>query len=165
MTSDDQSSKGEALETTTTEPDEVPEADTTDDATTDDAADTDDATPARGNEAAKYRVERNQARAALAEARTQIENLQRAAVEDICAAASVTPRALWTVAELGDLVDQETGTVDRNAVTKAIAKAREELGIATVGKGAHVPNAGKMPTTPPATDRWSDAFSPKNRRR
>ncbi|WP_168703396.1 hypothetical protein [Gordonia paraffinivorans] len=139
---------------------ETPEAD--------DTTDTDDTTEessARNSEAAKYRTQRNQARAERDALAARVEALQRAAVEDLCKAAHVTPKALWTVAELGDLVDQETGTVDRTAVTKAITKAREELGIATVGKGAHVPNAGKMPTTPPATDRWSDAFAPKNRRR
>ncbi|WP_168705330.1 hypothetical protein [Gordonia paraffinivorans] len=136
-------------------PTEVSEADTTDDATTEESPNA---------EAAKYRTQRNEARAERDALAARVEALQRAAVEDLCKAAAVTPKALWTVAELGDLVDPETGTVDRNAVTKAIAKAREELGIAPVGKGAHVPNAGKMPTTPPATDRWSDAFKPKSRR-
>lgn len=147
-----------AEELETPPPAETPEADDT----TDDAADT---TPARGNEAARYRVQRNQARAERDALAARVEALQRAAVEDLCKTAHVTPKALWTVAELGELVDPETGTVDRNAVTEAIAKAREELGIATLTKGVYMPNAGKMPTTPPATDRWSDAFAPKNRRR
>ncbi|MBY4573975.1 hypothetical protein ACN94_10305 [Gordonia paraffinivorans] len=146
----------EELETPS--PDETPETDTT--------ADTDTTTEESPNaEAAKYRTQRNEARAERDALAARVEALQRAAVEDLCKAASVTPRALWTVAELGDLVDPETGTVDRNAVTKAIEKARQELGITTVAKGAYVPNAGKMPTTPPATDRWAEAFSPKNRRR
>ncbi|MCD2145020.1 hypothetical protein [Gordonia paraffinivorans] len=146
------------LEAPTAETPEAADTTDTDDTTTEES-------PSPNSEAAKYRVERNQARAERDALAARVEALQRAAVEDLCKTAHVTPKALWTVAELGDLVDPETGTVDRNAVTKAIAKAREELGIATVGKGAHVPNAGKMPTTPPATDRWANAFSPKNRRR
>ncbi|WP_168701951.1 hypothetical protein [Gordonia paraffinivorans] len=151
---------------------ETPEADdttdtddTTDDATTDDAADTGDTTPASsGGEAAKYRVQRNEARAALAEARTQIENLQRAAIEQLCAAAGVQPRALFTIAEIGDLVT-EAGTVDHEAVAHAIDRARIELGIEIPRKGALAPRAGYHPANPaPTKTPWAEAFAPRNRR-
>lgn len=148
----------EELETAS--PAETPETDDTTDA--DDAADT---TPARGNEAAKYRLQRNEARAALAEARTQIENLQRAAIEQLCAAAGVQPRAIFTIAEIGDLVDQETGTVNTEAVAHAIDRARIELGIEIPRKGALAPRAGYQPETPPPPkNTFADAFTPRNRR-
>lgn len=145
-----------AEELETPSPAETPE--------TDDTTDTDDTTPARGNEAARYRVERNQARAALAEARTQIENLQRAAIEQLCAAASVQPRALWLTTELSDLVNDD-GTVNTEAVSAALGRARDELGIEIPQKGALAPRAGYQPATPPPTKtQWADAFTPRNRR-
>ncbi|WP_168698773.1 hypothetical protein [Gordonia paraffinivorans] len=147
-------------------PTEVSEADTTDDATTDDATDTDDTADNTGGnrEAARFRVERNQARAALAEARTQIENLQRAAIEQLCAAAGVQPRALFTIAEIGDLVT-EAGTVDHEAVAHAIDRARIELGIEIPRKGALAPRAGYQPANPaPTKTPWAEAFAPRNRR-
>ncbi|GAC83529.1 hypothetical protein GP2_013_00060 [Gordonia paraffinivorans NBRC 108238] len=151
----------EELETLETPPPaETPETDDTADA--DDTADT---TPASsGGEAAKYRVQRNEARAALAEARTQIENLQRAAIEQLCAAAGVQPRALFTIAEIGDLVT-EAGTVDHEAVAHAIDRARIELGIEIPRKGALAPRAGYQPANPaPTKTPWAEAFAPRNRR-
>ncbi|WP_109237442.1 hypothetical protein [Gordonia paraffinivorans] len=144
----------------TQEPTEVSEADTTD-ATTDTA----DTTPASsGGEAAKYRVERNQARAERDAAIAQVQALQRSIIDGLCENAAVQPRALWLTTELSDLVNDD-GTVNTEAVSAALGRARDELGIPLPAKGTFVPNAGKMPTRPPATDRWSDAFSPQNRRR
>ncbi|WP_168702108.1 hypothetical protein [Gordonia paraffinivorans] len=139
-------------------PTETPEAAADTTTSADDAADT------GGNrEAARFRVERNQARAERDAAIAQVQALQRSIIDGLCENAAVQPRALWLTTELSDLVNDD-GTVDRTAVNAAIEKARQELGIHPVAKGAYVPNAGKMPTTPPATDRWADAFSPKNRR-
>lgn len=145
-----------AEELETPPPAETPEADDT----TDDAADT---TPAN-TEAARYRVQRNQARAERDAAIAQVQALQRSIIDSLCENAAVQPRALWLTTELSDLVNDD-GTVNTEAVSAALGRARDELGIPLPVKGAYVPNAGKMPTTPPATDRWSDAFSPKNRRR
>lgn len=93
---------------------------------------------------------------------TQIESLQRQAVEKFLEKTGVLPAALWSVAELPDLV-AEDGTVDPAKIDAAIKTARDTLGIPVIGKGNIVPGLGGMPSTPPNVDRWSDAFAPKRR--
>ncbi|WP_168706485.1 hypothetical protein [Gordonia paraffinivorans] len=131
-------------------------------ADTDDAADTDDTGGNR--EAARYRTERNAARQERDRQAVQLETIQRDTIETICRAAHVEPKAVWVTTNLADLIDPDTGVVDRTAVNAAIEKARQELGIAPIGKGAYAPGAGRTPATIPDNNSWKDAFKPKSRR-
>lgn len=81
---------------------------------------TDDA-PASRNREARYRVERNEARTALAEAQARIEQYQRAEVERLSAELAQSSD-LFEVggASLADLLN-EAGDVDSAAVAEAVA--------------------------------------------
>lgn len=159
MTSDDQSSKGQELETLeTASPAETPEADDT-------TADTDtEESSSRNSEAAKYRAQRNEARAERDAAIAQLQALQRSIIDGLCENAAVQPRALWLTTELSDLVNDD-GTVNTEAVSAALGRARDELGIPLPAKGALAPRAGYQPETPPPPkNTFADAFAPRNRR-
>lgn len=133
-------------------------------ADTDDTADDATTEESPNAEAAKYRKERNAARQERDRLAVQLETIQRDTIETICRAARVEPKAVWVTTDLADLIDPDTGVVDRTAVNAAIEKARQELGIAPIGKGAYAPGAGRTPATIPDGTSWQDAFKPKSRR-
>lgn len=113
-------------------------------------------------EAARYRTERNNARAerdALAE---RVTALQRTEAERLAAAENVNPAALWATTELADLLTED-GDLDSGRVTAAAKGAVEQLGLEprvgyVIGGDAH----GHPDRYRPGG--FLDALSPENRR-
>lgn len=118
--------------------------------------------PGDGNaEAAKYRHRAKAAESAREVLTGKVEALQRVALDGLCDKAGIKTDAVLTVAELADLL-AEDGTVDPGKVTEAVTAAQEKLGIAPIGKGAHVPSAGIAPGAAPTGD-FAEAFGPARR--
>jgi hypothetical protein len=82
-----------------------------------------------GREAAKYRRRLRDVEAERDALKATVESLQRAEADRLATADGLKPAALWSSAELGDLLGDD-GTVDAARVSAAIATAREQLGIA-----------------------------------
>lgn len=82
-----------------------------------------------GREAAKYRRRLRDVEAERDALKATVAALQRAEVDRLATADGLKPAALWSSAELTDLL-AEDGTVDQGMVAAAIAAARETLGIA-----------------------------------
>lgn len=76
----------------------------------------------KGNREARYRVERNEAREALATARARIERMQRAEVERLAADKLSHPADLFSLSgnELADYLTQD-GDVDAEKVAADVA--------------------------------------------
>lgn len=141
--------------TTPPEPDEHATQDepgTNDDGTGDD------------RQAAKLRKRAQAAEAERDQLRDQLEALQRQQVDAQVTAAGIKPTAVWaTGVELAELLTDD-GTVDAEQVTAAIERARDELGVAPVGRGgAPIPGATNRPTAVPhnAAQQFAKAFAPK----
>jgi hypothetical protein len=67
----------------------------------------------KGNREAKYRTERNEARAALATAQARIEQLHRLDIERVAGESLSAPVDFWLSSNsVADYVDPETGLVD-----------------------------------------------------
>lgn len=115
-------------------------------------------------QAAKLRKRAQAAEAERDALREQVQALQRQQIDAQVTAAGIKPTAVWaTGVELAELVTDE-GTVDAEQVAAAIERARDELGVAPVGRGgAPVPGAGERPTVAPpnAAQAFAKAFAPK----
>lgn len=115
------------------EPSEAPAGDGSDDRADDedqdDATEGDGAGDGPGREAAKYRRRLRDVEAERDTLKATVESLQRAEVDRLATADGLKPAALWSSAELTDLL-AEDGTVDQGKVAAAISAARETLGIA-----------------------------------
>lgn len=110
-------------------------------------------------EAARYRRQLREVEGERDALAGRVEALQRAEVDRQAEAAGIRPTAVWAVGtELGDLLTED-GTVDTDAVQKAIRHADDELGLTSVG--VHVPSAGRQPPAHPPKDQWSDALRPR----
>ncbi|OBK44835.1 hypothetical protein A5656_05425 [Mycobacterium gordonae] len=116
----------EGAETADASPEGASEVDEDQDDADDDGASAGDGP---GREAAKYRRRLRDAEAERDTLRATVESLQRAEVDRLATADGLKPAALWSSAELGDLLGDD-GTVDAARVSAAIATAREQLGIA-----------------------------------
>jgi hypothetical protein len=129
----------------------------------------DGAAEPRGRSAAyrKRAQEAEQAREA-AEARVselagQLEQLQRAQVEQAATAAGIKPAALWAVSDLAGLLD-DAGLPDPSKINAAVKAAREQLGIqrpttAEFRQRGMLSGAG---VSPPRKDNWAAAFGPRD---
>lgn len=113
-------------------------------------------------EAAKYRKRLRDTEAERDRLAEQVTALQRQQVDARIAAKGVKPAAVWAITNLPDVLGED-GAVDDDKVDAAIQTARDQLGITPIGKGNYVPGVGNMPSAPPKTDRWSEAFTPKRR--
>lgn len=83
----------------------------------------------QGNREARYRVERNEARAEVERLSGVVEGLQKQMVEGMIG--DLTAKAFWAGAGVEGVSDLlgEDGTVDAEKVQAAVGVAREELGI------------------------------------
>ncbi|MGH3969539.1 MAG: hypothetical protein ACRDTV_15840 [Mycobacterium sp.] len=126
----------------------------------------DNDTEPRGR-AAKYRQRAQESEAARDAAEQKatglagtIERLQRLHVEQAITAAGIKPAALWAVAELADLVDDD-GLPDDAKIAAATKTARDQLGIKPPNlaglreRGQLLSGAG---APQPRRDGWSAAF-------
>jgi hypothetical protein len=117
--------------------------------------------------AAAYRKRAQEAEAAreAAEARAgelagQLQQLQRAQVEQAATAAGIKPAALFAVADLAGLLD-DAGLPDPAKINAAVKAAREQLGIkppttAEFRRRGMLSGAG---VPPPRKDGWAAAFA------
>jgi hypothetical protein len=138
------------------EPDEADPAETS----TEDQGDE----PATANaEAARWRKQFRAAEQDRDLLAGQVAALQKAAADDLITRAGVKPSAVFTITNLDALID-DTGAVSPKLVATAVAAARDQLGIAPIGKGNYVPGVGNQPGRPPKTDGWQDAFAPTTKR-
>lgn len=126
------------------------------------AAAPDDAQPAEDtNEARKYRRRAQAAEKERDNLAATVETLQRQIIDGITEQDHLNPAALWATTQLADLLGDD-GSVDTTKVDTAIRQARERLGIP---HGLYVPAEGRQPTTHSHTPTFSDAFSPRDRRK
>jgi hypothetical protein len=102
----------------------------------------------QGREAAKFRRRLRAVEAERDQLAQQVQALQRQEIERQAAAAQLQPAALWTAAELADLLT-DSGTVDGERVDAAITAARQLLGVPPP-KGNHVPMEGRNVSAAPA---------------
>lgn len=138
---------------TTTDPGALPDTEVTD--TT---ADPDKGRSKSGAEAAKYRTQLRETEAQRDTLAAKVETLQKAQVEAL-AADLAKPAALWaTGTSLADLLDDD-GNVDADKVTEAVARARDELGLAAAVRSPRPdPTQGAQGGTPRASG-WVAAMS------
>ncbi|MCX2929268.1 hypothetical protein ORI20_03205 [Mycobacterium sp. CVI_P3] len=165
----DQATTPETAIDTTVTPNDMGEdtestaTDTTADATqdqdqVDDGTDAEESSP--NAEAARWRKKLRETESQLETMAARVETLQRQQVDAQVSAAGVKPQAVYSVADLADLVGED-GSVDTEKVTEAVAKAKEQLGIG-ISKGSLVPGVGQRPEKPPqAENPWTTAFRPK----
>lgn len=111
-----------------------------------------------GKEAAKYRRRLRETETERDTLRTQVEALQRAAVEQVAGKHLHKPAGLWasgvTPAELVD----DNGNVDPEKVQAAARAAAESLGLARAAGGNHVPREGYTTSAKPRGSRFEDAL-------
>lgn len=112
--------------------------------------DQDDDTGGKGNkEAARYRRRLRETEQERDTLKATVVALQRAEVDRLATANGLKPAALWSSAELGDLLSDD-GAVDAEKVSAAIAAAREQLGIPNPPpRGNFVKREGRSPGRPP----------------
>ena len=135
----------------TTDATETPETEATPEA---------EATP-KGNREARYRVERNQAREALAEAQARIEAYQRREVERL-AADLAQPGDIFELGSvsLADLLGED-GEVDADAVSEAVADLIEARpGLARNLKVAATDSTQGMGGAGKHGPEWADLLRP-----
>ena len=96
--------------------------------------------PAR--EAAKYRRRLRAVEAERDQLAQRLEAMQRSEVERQSEAAQLKPAALWSAAQLSDLLNED-GTVDTDRVTAAIQAARSVLGLPEPKRNV-VPREGRL---------------------
>lgn len=129
-----------------------------------DESDTENTDSGDDRQAAKLRKRAQAAEAERDALREQVQALQRQQIDAQVTAAGIKPTAVWaTGVELAELTADD-GTVDAEAVTAAIERARDELGVTPVGRGgAPVPGAGERPTVAPpnAAQAFAKAFAPR----
>ncbi|WP_336819496.1 hypothetical protein [Gordonia sp. MMO-8] len=108
---------------------------------------------------ARYRVERNQARAEVDRLSGVVAAMQQREVDRLCEAADLKPKALAAAGvELADLLGDD-GTVDVEKVNDAVGVAREELGLGPRAPKAS-PTQGQFGRDGGGSDDWAAAFAP-----
>lgn len=115
----------------------------------------------KGNREARYRVERNQAREALAEAQARVEAYQRREVERL-AADLAQPGDIFELGgvSLADLLGED-GEVDADAVSEAVNALIEiRPGLARNPKVAAVDSTQGMGAGIRKAPSWSDLLRP-----
>ncbi|MEE2852234.1 MAG: hypothetical protein VX424_06220 [Actinomycetota bacterium] len=111
-------------------------------------------------EAARWRTKLRDTEAERDVLATQLEAMQRAAVDSHVTAMGMKPAALWAAgANLEDLLD-ENGVPDLKKVEAAAATARETLGVLTFKSPPARLQSGAMASTP-KRDGWVEAFAPR----
>lgn len=118
----------------------------------------DDDTEPTGSEAAKYRRRLRDTEKERDELAARVEAMQRQQVETLLSRERMTPKALWAVTELADVLTDD-GLVDPVKVKAAAQAARKELGI---DAGLYVAAEGKVPK--PAGNTFTTAFKPPTTR-
>ena len=98
----------------------------------------------QGREAAKYRRRLRAVEAERDQLAQRLEAMQRAEVDRQAEAAQLKPAALWSAAQLADLLNED-GTVDTDKVDTAIQAARSVLGLPQP-KHNYVPREGSNVT-------------------
>lgn len=116
---------------------------------------------AGNSEAARWRRKLREAEAERDALAQRLEAVQRQQVETLLG--GVKPQAVWAVAELADLLNEEGG-IDPEKVSAAVEAARERFGITKPAKGNHIPGVGNQPSSLPKGDAWKEAFAPSRRR-
>lgn len=111
-----------------------------------------------GSEAAKYRRRLRDTEKERDELAARVEAMQRQQVETLLSRERMTPKALWAVTELADVLTDD-GLVDPVKVKAAAQAARKELGI---DAGLYVAAEGKVPK--PAGNTFTTAFKPPTTR-
>ena len=136
--------------------------------TTDDANDQGTQTNSGPNaEAARYRVERNEARAERDRLVGVVESLQRSAVDRLAETAGIKPSALWASGvEIADLLvggdGDDASVIDTDKVTQAIDHAVAELGLQTQPRKPVInPHQGQASDDPEPSgdDKFAEALS------
>ncbi|QEN15930.1 hypothetical protein ACRDU6_27450 [Mycolicibacterium sp. ELW1] len=116
-------------------------------------------TPAN-REAAKFRVQRNQARLEVDRLRTQVETFQRQAVEAAIGQRMLSPADLWHVAELGDVLDTD-GRVDQARLGRVLAETaakRPHWFRSNAAPASEVQHDGKKPRDWDKGSTWQGLF-------
>ncbi len=128
-----------------------------------------DDTAGRGGREARYRVERNEARAQVEKLSGVVEGLQKQIITGLCEAEGVKPDAVF--ATLGDdgiagLLDDD-GAVDADKVGAAVGVARDRFGIVD-GPRRPLPDRTQGQNVDGIGDggdgdgeRWRGAFAPR----
>lgn len=114
-------------------------------------------------EAAKWRRKLRETQAELEAAAAQLDAVQRQQVEFLLAKSGVKPEAVFAVAEMSDLLNDDGG-IDADKLDAAMATAQEKFGIVKPPKGNFVPGIGNRPNGLPRVDAWREAFSPAPKR-
>ena len=138
---------------------EVPEGqDTSDGQDTDGQDDTDDGNP--NYREARYRVERNEARAERDELRDSLERTRQSIVDNAVQAAGLDPRLLSAAGHSVDTLVGEDGLIDRSALAEAIAATKREFRVSP----GLLPNPQQWGYSGPArlsaSESWTKAFGP-----
>lgn len=114
------------------------------------------------NREARYRVERNSAREALATANARIERMQQAEVERIAGEHLAQGSDLLGISgnELSAYLDQETGEIDVDRIRADARVLIEERPGLSKHTGAFDPSQGLGGSTPKtSTPTWGSVFS------
>lgn len=100
--------------------------------------------PQRANKEARYRVERNEAREALAAAQERISQLQRLEVERLASQELSNPADVFTLSgvNVSDLINGETGAVDHSLVQEVVAQILESRPLLRATQPAVDPTGG-----------------------
>jgi len=98
-------------------------------------------------------------------AEDRLSAMQRQVAAQQITAAGMRPEAVWAVAQLGDLLADD-GTVDPDQVARAMATARQTLGIEQrrapfPGQGEL--NSGARSGPPESPAGWTAAFGPREK--
>lgn len=126
--------------------------------------------PPQGRQAGyRQRAQAAEARVAEIEAETaaqatKIEGLQKMLVDKAVEASGLKPAAVFAVAELGALLD-ENGLPDPEKIDAAVAAAKESLGVVGLLPGPTRQTGMRSGAgySPPKRDSWADAFAPKDK--
>lgn len=106
-----------------------------------------------GKEAAKYRAQLRDVETERDTLRDRLAGFQRQSIDTLSAAAGIKPAALWASGvELASLVADD-GTVNGEAVTAAIATAKDTLGLSPTASAADagIMGGSKAPSAPEPT--------------
>lgn len=112
-----------------------------------------DAEQEQGNREARYRVERNEARAERDALTEQVEGLRKQIIEGMIG--DLNPKAFWAGAGVEGVADLlgDDGSVDAEKVTVAVGAAREAFGI---------PEGPRPPKAAPTQGQFSDGQSSRS---
>lgn len=119
--------------------------------------------PDPNSEAARHRVARRDAEAKAATVATQLESMQRAAIDEHVKRLGIKAEAFWAINKREDVLD-ESGSPDPKKIEQGVAAAREQLGIfrPTARQQLGSLQSGASAAVP-KRDPWTEAFSPGSR--